>query len=145
MLMLCQRAKIIIRSWRLNKIQDMSHVQYVMFTVISGFCVLQKMLVVGLRQIIVKCVCVYTDCCVHCVLACLFCELLPMCSAVAQCLACGMECDTLCCCGEACGGLACCSGDPCSALLDCAILEDCCQSSECLEICLECCSICFPT
>ncbi|XP_060788428.1 myoD family inhibitor [Neoarius graeffei] len=85
------------------------------------------------------------DCCVHCVLACLFCELLPMCSAMAQCLACGMECDALCCCGEACGGLACCSGDPCSALLDCAILEDCCQSSECLEICLECCSICFPT
>ncbi|MCI4380592.1 hypothetical protein PGIGA_G00241630 [Pangasianodon gigas] len=85
------------------------------------------------------------DCCVHCVLACLFCELLPMCSALAQCLACGMECDALCCCGEACGGLACCSGDPCSAVLDCAILEDCCQSSDCLEICLECCSICFPT
>ncbi|KAG7332715.1 hypothetical protein KOW79_004549 [Hemibagrus wyckioides] len=85
------------------------------------------------------------DCCVHCVLACLFCELLPMCSALAQCLACGMECEALCCCGEACGGLACCSGDPCTAVLDCAILEDCCQSSDCLEICLECCSICFPT
>ncbi|MCJ8734702.1 hypothetical protein PDJAM_G00238290 [Pangasius djambal] len=85
------------------------------------------------------------DCCVHCILACLFCELLPMCSALAQCLACGMECDALCCCGEACGGLACCTGDPCSAVLDCAILEDCCQSSDCLEICLECCSICFPT
>ncbi|KAK2841383.1 hypothetical protein Q7C36_012962 [Tachysurus vachellii] len=85
------------------------------------------------------------DCCVQCVLACLFCELLPMCSAVAQCLACGMECDALCCCGEVCGGLACCSGDPCAAVMDCAILEDCCQSSDCLEICLECCSICFPT
>ncbi|XP_027007548.1 myoD family inhibitor isoform X5 [Tachysurus fulvidraco] len=85
------------------------------------------------------------DCCVHCVLACLFCELLPMCSAVAQCLACGMECDALCCCGEVCGGLACCTGDPCAAVMDCAILEDCCQSSDCLEICLECCSICFPT
>ncbi|TTB56412.1 MyoD family inhibitor domain-containing protein [Bagarius yarrelli] len=85
------------------------------------------------------------DCCVQCVLACLFCELLPMCSALAQCLACGAECDALCCCGEACGGLVCCSGDPCSAVLDCAILEDCCQSSDCLEICLECCSICFPT
>ncbi|KAI5610496.1 hypothetical protein C0J50_5319 [Silurus asotus] len=85
------------------------------------------------------------DCCVHCILACLFCELLPMCSAMAQCLACGTECDALCCCGEACGGLACCSGDPCTALMDCAIMEDCCQSSDCLEICLECCSICYPT
>ncbi|XP_072536900.1 uncharacterized protein [Salminus brasiliensis] len=84
------------------------------------------------------------DCCVHCILACLFCEVLSLCSALAQCLACGMECDAACCCGEACSGLACCSEDPCSALLDCAILEDCCQSSDCLEICLECCSICFP-
>ncbi|CAM4718703.1 unnamed protein product [Leuciscus chuanchicus] len=85
------------------------------------------------------------DCCAHCILACLFCELLSCCSAVAQCLACGLECDALCCCGEAAtGGLACCAEDTCSALLDCGILEDCCQSSDCLEICLECCSICFP-
>ncbi|XP_052418597.1 myoD family inhibitor [Carassius gibelio] len=86
------------------------------------------------------------DCCAHCILACLFCEVLSLCSAVAQCLACGLECDALCCCGEAAtGGLACCAEDTCSALLDCGILEDCCQSSDCLEICLECCSICFPT
>ncbi|XP_051963953.1 myoD family inhibitor-like [Xyrauchen texanus] len=85
------------------------------------------------------------DCCVHCILACLFCEVLSLCSVVAQCLACGLECDTLCCCGEAAtGGLVCCTEDTCSALLDCGILEDCCQSSDCLEICLECCSICFP-
>ncbi|NP_001116774.1 uncharacterized protein LOC791449 [Danio rerio] len=85
------------------------------------------------------------DCCAHCILACLFCEVLSWCSAVAQCLACGLECDALCCCGEAAGGgLACCAEDSCSALLDCGILEDCCQSSDCLEICLECCSICFP-
>ncbi|XP_076860133.1 uncharacterized protein LOC143513061 isoform X2 [Brachyhypopomus gauderio] len=85
------------------------------------------------------------DCCVHCVLACLFCEVLAVCSALAQCLACGLECDALCCCAEAGGGLACCTEDPCSTLLDCAILEDCCQSSDCLEMCLDCCSICFPT
>ncbi|XP_016392761.1 myoD family inhibitor-like isoform X2 [Sinocyclocheilus rhinocerous] len=85
------------------------------------------------------------DCCAHCILGCLFCEVLSWCSAVAQCLACGLECDALCCCGEAAtGGLACCAEDTCSALLDCEILEDCCQSSDCLEICLECCSICFP-
>ncbi|XP_073675830.1 uncharacterized protein [Garra rufa] len=86
------------------------------------------------------------DCCAHCILACLFCEMLSWCSAVTQCLACGLECDALCCCGEAAtGGLVCCAEDTCSALLDCGILEDCCQSSDCLEICLECCSICFPT
>ncbi|XP_026863434.2 myoD family inhibitor [Electrophorus electricus] len=85
------------------------------------------------------------DCCVHCVLACLFCEVLSLCSALAQCLACGLECNALCCCAEAGGGLTCCSSeDPCSTLLDCAILEDCCQSSDCLEMCLDCCSICFP-
>ncbi|XP_051951054.1 myoD family inhibitor-like isoform X1 [Xyrauchen texanus] len=85
------------------------------------------------------------DCCVHCILACLFCEVLSLCSVMAQCLACGLECDALCCCGEAAtGGLACCAENTCSVLLDCGLLEDCCQSSDCLEICLECCSICFP-
>ncbi|XP_031650732.1 uncharacterized protein zgc:113363 isoform X1 [Oncorhynchus kisutch] len=84
------------------------------------------------------------DCCVHCVLACLFCEVLSLCSVLAQCLACGEGCEVLCCCGEgAAGGLAC-GEDACSALLDCGILEDCCESSDCLEICLEGCSICFP-
>ncbi|XP_055747046.1 uncharacterized protein zgc:113363 isoform X2 [Salvelinus fontinalis] len=84
------------------------------------------------------------DCCVHCVLACLFCEVLSLCSVLAQCLACGEGCEVLCCCGEgAAGGLAC-GEDACSALLNCGILEDCCESSDCLEICLECCSICFP-
>ncbi|TRY93474.1 hypothetical protein DNTS_011692 [Danionella cerebrum] len=85
------------------------------------------------------------DCCAHCILACLFCEVLSWCSAVTQCLACGMECESLCCCGEAAsGGLLCCAQDSCSGLLDCGIVEDCCQSADCLEICLECCSICFP-
>ncbi|XP_067096601.1 myoD family inhibitor isoform X1 [Osmerus mordax] len=85
------------------------------------------------------------NCCVHCVLACLFCEVLSLCSVLSQCLACGMGCEALCCCGEgASGGMACCDEDACSALWDCGILEDCCESSDCLEICLECCSICFP-
>lgn len=85
------------------------------------------------------------DCCVHCVLACLFCEVLSLCSVLSQCLACGSGCEALCCCGEgASGGLPCCDEDACSALLDCGLLEDCCESSDCLEICLECCSICFP-
>ncbi|XP_066566463.1 myoD family inhibitor [Amia ocellicauda] len=83
------------------------------------------------------------DRCVHCVLACLFCELPSLCSALLLCLACG----------RGCGGGGCCGGgasgggggeDVCSTGVDCGILEDCCQSSDCLEICFECCSICFP-
>ncbi|XP_040905509.1 myoD family inhibitor isoform X2 [Toxotes jaculatrix] len=90
------------------------------------------------------------DCCVHCLLACLFCELLSMCSAVGECLACGVGgagcCDATvgCCCVEAAGEAAC-TEEACQAVLDCGILEDCCGSSDCLEICLECCSICFPS
>ncbi|XP_018542994.1 myoD family inhibitor domain-containing protein isoform X2 [Lates calcarifer] len=90
------------------------------------------------------------DCCVHCLLACLFCEMLSMCSAVGECLACVVGgagcCDAAvgcCCCVEAAGEAAC-TEEACQAVLDCGILEDCCGSSDCLEICLECCSICFP-
>ncbi|KAG7220393.1 hypothetical protein INR49_018231 [Caranx melampygus] len=92
-----------------------------------------------------------TDCCVHCVLACLFCELLSMCSAVGECLACGVGgagcCNAAvdcCCCMEAAGEAAC-TEEACQAILDCGILENWCGSSDCLEICLECCSICFPS
>ncbi|XP_056240722.1 myoD family inhibitor [Seriola aureovittata] len=91
------------------------------------------------------------DCCAHCLLACLFCELLSMCSAVGECLACGVGgagcCDAAagcCCCVEAAGEAAC-TEEACQAVLDCGILEDCCGSSDCLEVCLECCSICFPS
>ncbi|XP_039878583.1 myoD family inhibitor isoform X1 [Simochromis diagramma] len=93
------------------------------------------------------------DCCAHCLLACLFCELLSMCSAVGDCLVCGMGgagcCDAAaggccCCCMEAAGEAAC-TEEACQAVLDCGIIENCCGSSDCLEICLECCSICFPT
>ncbi|KAK1898757.1 MyoD family inhibitor domain containing protein [Dissostichus eleginoides] len=82
----------------------------------------------------------------------LFCEMLSMCSALGECLACGGDgasccCDVsigCCCCVEAAGEAAC-SEDACQAALDCGIMEDCCGSSDCLEICLECCSICFPS
>lgn len=91
------------------------------------------------------------DCCVHCLLACLFCEMLSMCSALGECLACGVG-GALCCDAEACccccleaAGEAACTEEACQAVLDCGILEDCCGSSDCLEICLECCSICFPS
>ncbi|KAM9856347.1 uncharacterized protein ACBR49_002461 [Aulostomus maculatus] len=69
---------------------------------------------------------------------------------VGACLACGGGvagcCDaaTCCCCMEAAGEAAC-AEEACQAVLDCGILEDCCSSADCLEICLECCSICFPS
>ncbi|XP_075993554.1 uncharacterized protein LOC142988312 isoform X2 [Genypterus blacodes] len=90
------------------------------------------------------------DCCPHCLLACLFCELLSICSVLGEYLACGGGgagcCDATdgCCCVEAVGEAAC-TEEACQAVLGCGILEDCCGSSDCLEICLECCSICFPS
>ncbi|XP_034392305.1 myoD family inhibitor domain-containing protein isoform X2 [Cyclopterus lumpus] len=88
------------------------------------------------------------DWCVHCLLACLFCELTSMCSAVGECLVCGVG--GACCCDAAvgcccCYGEAACTEEACQAALDCGIWEDCCGSSDCLEVCLECCSICFPS
>ena len=75
-----------------------------------------------------------------------------MCSAVGECLACGVGgagcCNAAagcCSCMEAAAGEAACTEEACQAVLDCGILEDCCGSSDCLEICLECCSICFPS
>ncbi|XP_058873192.1 myoD family inhibitor-like isoform X2 [Acipenser ruthenus] len=81
------------------------------------------------------------DRCVHCILACLFCEFLSLCSLLVECVACGRGCGEACCCG----GGACFRGgeDSCATAMDCGMLEDCCES-DCLEICFECCSICFP-
>ncbi|KAF7210432.1 myoD family inhibitor [Nothobranchius furzeri] len=89
------------------------------------------------------------DCFVHCLLSCLFCELLSICSAVGDCLLCGLgsggSCDALIgCCVDTVGEAAC-TEEVCQAVLDCGILENCCGSAECLEICLECCSIIFPS
>ncbi|XP_061621712.1 myoD family inhibitor isoform X1 [Phyllopteryx taeniolatus] len=88
------------------------------------------------------------DCCVHCLLACLFCELRAMCWAAERCVTrggpvsscCGLV-DTCCSCCCRC----CCRDEACEAPLDCGILEECCSSTDCLEICLECCAICFPS
>ncbi|XP_061477641.1 myoD family inhibitor domain-containing protein-like [Rhineura floridana] len=85
------------------------------------------------------------DCCAHCALACLFCEFMSLCSLALDCGGCleaccsgeGGESLAETCCGEAGGGNC-----PCG--LGCGMLQDCCGSSDCLEICLECCSICFP-
>ncbi|XP_062827242.1 keratin-associated protein 5-1 isoform X1 [Anolis carolinensis] len=91
--------------------------------------------------------CYQTDRCAHCALACLFCEFLSLCSLALECGGCGgcLEAccaggrgESGCCCGEAADGGHC----PCG--LGCGMLQDCCDSSDCLEICLECCSICFP-
>ncbi|XP_069085039.1 myoD family inhibitor domain-containing protein isoform X1 [Pleurodeles waltl] len=82
------------------------------------------------------------DCCVHCILACLFCEFFAFCNLVlgqASCGVCTSE-ACCCCCGEEMGDDCNC---PCD--MDCGIMDTCCESSDCLEICMECCGICFPT
>ncbi|XP_034019473.1 myoD family inhibitor domain-containing protein [Thalassophryne amazonica] len=83
------------------------------------------------------------DCCVHCILACLFCEFLTLCNMVVAHASCGTCTSEACCC-------CCCTeemGDDCSCPcdMDCGIMDACCESSDCLEICMECCGICFPT
>ncbi|XP_030197541.1 myoD family inhibitor domain-containing protein isoform X3 [Gadus morhua] len=82
------------------------------------------------------------DCCVHCILACLFCEFLALCNMVATQASCGVCTPEVCCC--CCGDEA---GDDCNCPcdMDCGIMDACCESSDCLEICMECCGICFPT
>ncbi|CAI5785409.1 Hypothetical predicted protein [Podarcis lilfordi] len=82
------------------------------------------------------------DCCVHCILSCLFCEFVTLCSLVlgqASCGVCPVE-ACCCCCGEEMGDDCNC---PCD--MDCGIMDACCESSDCLEICMECCGICFPS
>ncbi|XP_043932690.1 myoD family inhibitor [Protopterus annectens] len=88
----------------------------------------------------------HEDCCVHCILACLFCEFLTLCNIVLDCATCGTcasddTCGLCCCCcatGE-CGGCAL----PCD--LDCGLVDACCESADCLEICMECCGLCFSS
>ncbi|XP_051911260.1 LOW QUALITY PROTEIN: myoD family inhibitor domain-containing protein [Hippocampus zosterae] len=84
------------------------------------------------------------DCCVHCILACLFCEFLTLCNLVAAPVSCASEARCCCCC---CGGGAEDVGDDCDCTCDtdCGVMDACCESSDCLEICMECCGICFPS
>lgn len=85
-----------------------------------------------------------SDCCVHCILACLFCEFLMLCNIVLDCATCG-SCSSddscfCCCCGsEECGDCEL----PCD--MDCGIIDACCESADCLEICMECCGLCFSS
>lgn len=84
------------------------------------------------------------DCCVHCILACLFCEFLTLCNIMLDCATCGScvgedSCFCCCCITEECGDC----DLPCD--MDCGIIDACCESADCLEICMECCSLCFSS
>lgn len=84
------------------------------------------------------------DCCVHCILAGLFCEFLTLCNIVLDCATCGScagddSCFCCCCASEECGDCEL----PCD--MDCGIIDACCESADCLEICMECCSLCFSS
>ncbi|XP_038676918.1 myoD family inhibitor isoform X1 [Scyliorhinus canicula] len=83
------------------------------------------------------------DCCVHCILACLFCQFLTWCNIVLDCATCGTcSSDSSCC--FCCGSEECVPCDlPCD--LDCGIIDACCESADCLEICMECCGLCFSS
>ncbi|XP_078098107.1 myoD family inhibitor domain-containing protein [Mustelus asterias] len=83
------------------------------------------------------------DCCVHCILACLFCQFLTLCNLVLDCATCGTcSSDSSCC--FCCGSEECVPCDlPCD--LDCGIVDACCESADCLEICMECCGLCFSS
>ncbi|XP_060701171.1 myoD family inhibitor domain-containing protein isoform X1 [Hemiscyllium ocellatum] len=83
------------------------------------------------------------DCCVHCILACLFCQFLTLCNLVLDCATCGTcASDSSCC--FCCGSEECAPCDlPCD--LDCGIVDACCESADCLEICMECCGLCFSS
>ncbi|XP_030076635.1 myoD family inhibitor isoform X2 [Microcaecilia unicolor] len=86
---------------------------------------------------------VQQDCCVHCILTCLFCEFLALCNIVLDCVTCGS-----CTSDESC--LCCCSSGECADCdlpcdLDCGIVDACCESADCLEICMECCGLCFSS
>ncbi|XP_019716376.1 myoD family inhibitor [Hippocampus comes] len=88
------------------------------------------------------------DCCIGCLLACLFCELPSMCWAAERCVTCGGGSSGCCWFVDTCCWCCCCCycwDNACAAPLDCGILEECCSSTDCLEICLECCAICFPS
>uniref|UniRef100_A0A3B4GLE9 MyoD family inhibitor n=1 Tax=Pundamilia nyererei TaxID=303518 RepID=A0A3B4GLE9_9CICH len=90
------------------------------------------------------CVSFPLDCCVHCILACLFCEFLTLCNIMLDCATCGScvgedSCFCCCCITEECGDC----DLPCD--MDCGIIDACCESADCLEICMECCSLCFSS
>ncbi|KAG8544996.1 hypothetical protein GDO81_021504 [Engystomops pustulosus] len=83
------------------------------------------------------------DRCARCLLAVLFCEVSIVCSTLLGCLSCGL-CSDGALCGSLCpDGLLCARLWPCDP--GCAILDEGCRSSDCLDICLECCSLCFPS
>ncbi|KAL4622582.1 myoD family inhibitor-like [Arapaima gigas] len=61
------------------------------------------------------------DRCAHCILACLFCEVLSACSLLVQLLDCGAGCEVLpCCLGASDAECAACRGDACGDGVDCS-------------------------
>ncbi|XP_063813313.1 myoD family inhibitor-like [Pseudophryne corroboree] len=85
------------------------------------------------------------DCCVQCTLALLFCQFLSLCNLLLDILTCG-SCSAdsagFCCSCCSAGGCPDCA-DSCST--DCGIVDACCESADCLEICMECCGLCFSS
>ncbi|XP_074167068.1 myoD family inhibitor [Sminthopsis crassicaudata] len=85
------------------------------------------------------------DCCVHCILSCLFCEFLTLCNIVLDCATCGSCSEDSCICCCCCGGSGECADCDLPCDMDCGIIDACCESADCLEICMECCGLCFSS
>ncbi|OCT91841.1 myoD family inhibitor [Xenopus laevis] len=85
------------------------------------------------------------DCCVQCTLALLFCQFLSLCNLILDVLTCGScsaDSAEFCCSCCSMGGCPDCS-ESCDT--DCGIVDACCESADCLEICMECCGLCFSS
>ncbi|XP_031748019.1 myoD family inhibitor-like isoform X2 [Xenopus tropicalis] len=81
------------------------------------------------------------DSCALCLLAGLFCEASMLCSALLACVSCGPCADGAPCCSPCSSGCASVGGSLC----DCLTASEGCRSSDCLDLCLECCALCFPS
>uniref|UniRef100_UPI00358FE417 myoD family inhibitor domain-containing protein-like n=1 Tax=Myxine glutinosa TaxID=7769 RepID=UPI00358FE417 len=79
-------------------------------------------------------------CCINCVLACLFCEFLTMCSVICSCMTCGLD-DCCTDCLQDCALDVCCGEDGEGLCGDCELATECCSSSECFEICCGFCAL----
>ncbi|XP_018084829.1 myoD family inhibitor domain-containing protein-like isoform X2 [Xenopus laevis] len=85
------------------------------------------------------------DSCALCLLAGLFCEASILCSALLACVSCGLCSDRSPCCSASPDGLGCTSVGNGSCDCDCVTASEGCRSSDCLDLCLECCALCFPS
>ncbi|XP_063287865.1 myoD family inhibitor-like isoform X2 [Pelobates fuscus] len=85
------------------------------------------------------------DRCTLCLLAVLFCEVSLLCSSLVDCASCGLCGDGVLCGSVSPEGMCCASAGSMPCAPGCMVTGEACSSSDCLDIMLECCSLCFPS